>query len=149
MDSALHKWIKIAVFSILGLVPRASEAQSFCEAVQRYTQETTPQNFEVSDIAGECRTFREHTGAKGVMCNQPFPYRSEKAVNAFAALNDSIQTCLGSSAGPTQDQAVNHPDSYVLYQYVVENMKVSASLKDKAALQQTIVFLRITKDLHQ
>ena len=39
---------------------------------------------------------------------------------------------------------VSHPDSYHLRQFQVDEKTVSVSLKDKGALAQTYVFLRVT-----
>jgi hypothetical protein len=41
------------------------------------------------------------------------------------------------------DQSVNHPDAYDLRLFRLDGAEFAVSLKDKGALQQTLVFLRV------
>jgi hypothetical protein len=86
------------------------------------------------------------SGQRGVFCAWQFTYRAGAATAAFQALLDETAKCLGPAAGPIRDQAVNHPDFYDLRRFLVLDAEIGISIKDKAALQQTYVFLRISHD---
>jgi hypothetical protein len=76
-------------------------------------------------------------------CTWQFPYRSELATNRFDTVRGLISACSDDPAGFTKDQNVNHPDYYEAYYYGAGNNTLSASIKDKGALQKTLVFLRM------
>ena len=58
---------------------------------------------------------------------------------------DGVTSCFGAGAVVSSDTGVNHPDTYDLQMFRTVAGTVSVSLKDKGALQQTYVFLRIEK----
>lgn len=91
--------------------------------------------------AGSCSLSLSLSGAKAYHCAWEYPFRSDDARTAFADVNDRLQTCFGGEAVISRDQSVNHPDSYDQYRYSLQQVTVSASIKDKSALQQTIVFV--------
>lgn len=76
-------------------------------------------------------------------CAWEFPYRSAQAPETFDALLGLIRGCFGDSADLRRDQGVNHPDSYDLRQARLDGVDFSVSIKDKAALNATFVFLRV------
>ncbi|WP_120499236.1 hypothetical protein [Roseovarius sp. EL26] len=143
MKHALQNLTKIGVLCAL---PFSAEAQDLCHEVRAIAlslQQGAHQTIELNGV-GDCRAVQERAGAKGVFCQQAYPYRAADATSRFMELNRDISECLQSQAVVSQDQTVNHPDFYDLYQYNLDQVTVSVSLKDKASLQQTFVFLRIT-----
>ncbi len=73
-----------------------------------------------------------------------FDYRAAEAEVAFNALLDQMRRCAPEAG--TEDQGVNHPDFYDLRLFRVEGREVGVSLKDKGALQQTLVFLTVSQN---
>jgi len=61
----------------------------------------------------------------------------------FEATKQGLAACLGPDAKETTDQIVNHPDAYDLREFELDGSTYAVSLKDKGALQQTYVFLRV------
>lgn len=78
---------------------------------------------------------------EGAVCQWRFDYRSKSATGLYDMFSKQLENCLGSEV--TVDEGVNHPDSYDLRQYQSKSGMIYVSIKDKAALQQTIVFLRV------
>lgn len=79
----------------------------------------------------------------GPVCQWRFEYRNGAAQGLFDLYAKTLETCLGPQ--PEADLGVNHPDSYDLKQFHTEEGTVFISKKDKAALQQTLVFLRVER----
>lgn len=77
---------------------------------------------------------------EGEVCLWSHGYRDPAARARFDALSAALEACLGHAI--SQDAPVNHPDSYVLRQFGQGAGTVYLSIKDKAALQRTLVFLR-------
>lgn len=75
------------------------------------------------------------------VCRWTFAYRADAAVAAFEHLAEKLTRCLGPPVD--EDAPVNHPDSYRLVQFGAPDAVISLSLKDKASLQSTFVFLRV------
>lgn len=75
------------------------------------------------------------------VCRWSFAYRSAAAEDMFDRLAAHLSTCLGPPGG--EAAPVNHPDSYRLLQFEAKEAVISLSLKDKAALQRSFVFLRV------
>jgi hypothetical protein len=90
---------------------------------------------------GECQI--SDSGQYVLTCTWQFPYRSELAAGRFEAVRNLIAECADDPANVTKDQNVNHPDYYEAYYYGMGNHTLSASIKDKGALQKTLVFLRM------
>jgi hypothetical protein len=90
-----------------------------------------------------CAATTALSGGTEFHCAWAFPYRSDAARTAFAALNSSVGTCLSSPVRTDTDQRLNHPDSYDLRLYEADRARLSLSIKDKAALGKTYVFLRV------
>lgn len=80
---------------------------------------------------------------KSHMCMWTFPYRDQAASSGFDALSNAVGMCIGEGAAGQQDQRVNHPDFYDARSYHRGNATVTVSIKDKAALEHTFVFLRV------
>ncbi len=78
-------------------------------------------------------------------CNWSFEYRSDVAGQAFEGLVTALATCLGPEATMTSDSSVNHPDAYDLRMFEQNGQEFAVSYKDKGALQQTLIFVRVQK----
>lgn len=124
----------------------AGQAVGFCEGMARIAQSGGSLALPGSDRIAECSTSLQFGGGQQVQCGWPFAYRSEEADVAFARLNETVAACLGPDAAVSRDQSVNHPDFYDLRLYQIGGRETAVSLKDKAALQQTYVFLRISRE---
>ncbi|MEO9517802.1 MAG: hypothetical protein ABJH45_09595 [Paracoccaceae bacterium] len=83
-------------------------------------------------------------GGSQLHCGWPFAYRAPEASQAFEELVTAVSACLGKDAAVTADLDVNHPDFYDLQTFQLGDQEIGVSLKDKAALSETYVFLRVT-----
>ncbi len=92
--------------------------------------------------AEECGLSTSLAGRTAVHCAWAFALRVPEARAFFDRMAESAATCLGNEFEPIRDLGVNHPDSYDLRQYRFEDVILSISLKDKAALGKTYVFIR-------
>lgn len=128
-----------AILSVL-----AGPALSFCEDMARLGVDNGALALPDGGAVVDCTTSLQLGGGQQVQCGWPFAYRSEEATAAFTRLNDAVSACLGPDVAITQDQSVNHPDFYDLRLYRTNAQEIGVSLKDKAALQQTYVFLRLS-----
>ena len=101
--------------------------------------------------ADTCSTATGTAGSKIYHCHWGFPYRDKEAEEFFGHLDVRLKTCLESQVNVADDQPVNHPDSFHLRTYHLDRAKVSISLKDKATIDKTLVFIRVeipTDDSH-
>ncbi len=96
--------------------------------------------------AQDCSVSRDERGGKTYLCHWAFPYRDAAATTAFEALDQEVRQCFDDAVTLPTDLAVNHPDSYDLRRYQFGQAVISASLKDKAALSQSLIFLRIDQE---
>ncbi len=96
----------------------------------------------VAPEGSECRAFLGQSGKTGVSCSWAFPYRDEVAEHLASELWITLQKCRP-GAQLSSDLPVNHPDSYHLRTWAVEDAIYRVSQKDKAGLQRTLVFLRV------
>ncbi len=88
-----------------------------------------------------CTTYLGLSGDSGVSCHWEFAFRGAAAQQHADALWSTITRCRsGTVLGP--DLRVNHPDSYDLRELKTGNVTYRVSLKDKAAQNRTLVFLR-------
>lgn len=120
--------------ALLGLVPLGAGAETadFCASLT--TEHPFPE--------AECSTSLILGGGTSIDCAWAFDYRSDDATGAFERLVADVAEC--GTAINEKDQQVSHPDSYDLRRFVVEGKEVSVSLKDKGALDETYVFVRIS-----
>lgn len=96
--------------------------------------------------AEQCGTALNETAAREIHCRWSFDFRSDEAVEMQDRLASDIRDCLDAST-ISPEQGVNHPDTYDQQRFRTADTALSVSLKDKAALQQSFVFLRIGKIL--
>ena len=76
-------------------------------------------------------------------CTWTFPLRAQRATDSFDAFAGKLDGCLAQRATIHNDRSVNHPDSYTARRYDLEQAEVSLSVKDKAALGNTFIFIRV------
>lgn len=121
----------IIPLTLLGGAHAAEPAE--CQIIDALEQAQIPNS--------TCTTYRTETSRTGVSCHWPFPYRSKDAQVLGETLWQTLTTCRkGHSLGP--DAQVNHPDSYALREWATNTGTYALSIKDKGALDQTLVFLR-------
>jgi hypothetical protein len=93
--------------------------------------------------AGACAFAQGTENTRFIHCSWPFEFRAPEAKQAFEAVSQSLANCPTAQLREFKDQTVNHPDSYDLRIFDLDTAEVGLSLKDKGALQQTFVFLRV------
>ena len=132
---------------VLAPMSSASMAKGFCAllAAHQPSQQGDMALFEAAGLAPEavCAASRALSGNVSNHCHWSFPYRSAASAQGFDALVQRVADCAD-TADDHDGDAVNHPDSYDLRRFTVAGKSIDVSLKDKAALQQSIVFLRIS-----
>ena len=91
----------------------------------------------------ECAPYAELGSGQGVICEWGFEYRAERATQHYDTLVRRVSECFPDLDFDDDDQ-VNHPDTYTQAIFELPKVNLAVSLKDKAALSQTLVFLKIT-----
>ncbi len=147
-------------WGVLGLVLLASppaQADPFCDRVSEIAQALAggaqaPLELRLSLPGPEvpealCTVSQNLSGGKMAHCGWPFAYRAPEARQNFEALLEVVSTCMGAQVERSADQPVNHPDAYDLVELRGQGRVLGVSLKDKAGLQQTYVFLRIAPEV--
>ena len=76
-------------------------------------------------------------------CRWVYAYRDERAYAAFDRFADSLRRCFGAMAKEHVDRNVNHPDFYAARRYEMAEGAVTVSVKDKAAMGSTFVFISV------
>lgn len=129
-------------FLILGLMlnPGIVTAETPCVALQRG-------DATLGWAGASCTTSLLLGGAEQISCYWAYDYRSAEAQARFEELQAQIEMCLGKDAALPADLQVNHPDSYALRQYEGQGRRVALSLKDKAGLGNTLVFLNLSASM--
>jgi len=92
--------------------------------------------------ASECE-FARQPGGGIYYCVWSYRLRAAEARRAFEEMDGQLRACLGQHAQARSDPGVNHPDTYDARQYPVLGARVTVSLKDKGALQRSLVFVRV------
>jgi hypothetical protein len=88
-----------------------------------------------------CSTYRTQASTTGTSCFWSHPYRGAAVPHIAADLWQSLTICRPGQILP-QDSQVNHPDSYDLREWAHGADNYALSVKDKAALNRTLIFLR-------
>lgn len=83
-------------------------------------------------------------GAEVSHCYSAFAYRDAAALQALAELYADLSACFGARRAQETGALVNHPDSFEQAQFCMNSGSLSLSLKDKAAFQETLIFVRST-----
>jgi hypothetical protein len=127
------------------LLAPAAHADDLCETLNSLVldirQDLIP--YQGPPGVAECRDVRTLGGQLVYNCFWEFPFRSAEATEHYEALNGAIRDCFGNRLVPTEDLGVNHPDTYSQWIYDLEGTAIRASIKDKSALDKTLVFLGI------
>ena len=119
-----------AALALLPIIVGGHAQAENCAAVAAIDRETAV-----------CTSYVTQTGATGTSCHWTFPFRDEAALSFADTLWQSLQSCRpGAPRG--NDQQVNHPDSYDLREWQTPSATYAIAVKDKGALNQTLVFLR-------
>ena len=95
----------------------------------------------VSPPAATCQRYLGEAGRAGASCHWGFPYRDDAALTTASEIWAEIQACIDGQI-VAEDAAVNHPDSYDLRIWQSGAETFAVAVKDKAALNRTLVFLR-------
>jgi hypothetical protein len=131
----------IRVACLLAVLAAPAAAQSLCEVLDQHDGDVLA----LSQGTAHCDTSLALGGTRNVHCVLEFAYRSEGATRAFEALVAEVTACIGPAATITLDQSVNHPDAYDLREFEEGGRSYAVSIKDKGALQQTLVFVRVSR----
>lgn len=91
----------------------------------------------------KCQIIRSLGGANQFHCAWAFQFREIAAKNAYNLLNQHVAECFGNNKAGLLDKQVNHPDTYQQRQHEIGPVKLSISIKDKGALQETYVFMNV------
>ncbi len=135
---------------VLLLWPTFAQADR-CAELRGLVEEAGSDQMDLAPVAvyadaQDCSISRDERGGRTYLCHWAFPYRDAAATTAFEALDQEVRQCFNDASIMPDDLAVNHPDSYQLRRYQFGQAVISASLKDKAALCQSLVFLRIDQE---
>ena len=91
-----------------------------------------------------CSTYLSQSSKIGVACFWEFPRLAPEAGLMADLLWTRLKNCRAGSQ-QKKDQSVNHPDSYSLRQWNAGSHIYRVAIKDKAELNQTLVFIRLEK----
>ena len=114
-----------------------------CSQLHEFADPLVFPALEFRNTSAQCTMSIQGSGARGKLCEWVYPYRSGDAVNIYQEITQDLRECFENNALLPDDQQVNHPDSYALFRVAVDGYVISASLKDKGALQETYVFVRL------
>ena len=149
--------IAVVITSIvLGWSVENANAASFCSDLNRLI-DAAPGDFsdiivQPSERAGgrditlklegsaDC-LVRQMIRSKSYGCTWEFRLGDADAYTRFDQLGQALRSCIGDRGTLSNDQSVNHPDFYDSRMFLLDNVKVSVSVKDKSALERTFVFL--------
>ena len=125
--------------AILGLLVGAEAAVAECaplDALDAFAVSGAPPD------GARCSTYLTAAGNTGASCHWEFAFREDAALVYADDLWSALTTCRpGETLGA--DQLVNHPDSYDLREWATPDSGYFISVKDKGALNRTLVFLRV------
>ena len=125
-----------ACVMVLGFAPMARAAPE-CAKLAAFDHT----DWSVFDLPApqDCVTSLTLGAGQTVSCHWSYPFRSDAARRDFDHVKSVLSGCLSASA---PHSGVNHPDSYDLVEFVGQSQIFAVSLKDKGALQRTLIFLR-------
>ena len=116
-----------------------------CAALQSLHHAVRIQSVSLPQSQGfdTCERVKTADGAQEIHCRWPFPYRDVAAMSWFEGLTAGVTACLEDAMPKPREPGVNHPDIYLLREFADPETTLYISLKDKAALDSTFVFLRL------
>ena len=146
-----HRLNALAVAGIVMMLAATSGHANACSHIRAWLKPPfDPPQIQPSDkqVAGTtdaaaCSVALSQSGTKSSYCAWPFAYRDTRATQMFEEVTGLLEHCIGPQDTSTQNAPVNHPDSYEQRLFRVQYGRVSLSLKDKAQLARTYVFLRL------
>jgi len=89
-----------------------------------------------------CSTYATANATAGFSCYWTHPYRDAAAQARASGLWQMLQHCRAGQP-LVRGGGVNHPDSYDLREWAHGRDVYAVSVKDKAALDRTLVFVRV------
>lgn len=98
----------------------------------------------LGDPNATCQSSALLGGGAQTSCYWVYAYRAPEAEARLEGLRSGIEACLGAEAAQPEDTQVNHPDSFTLHRYEGQGIRVALSLKDKAGLGQSLIFLSLS-----
>ena len=90
-----------------------------------------------------CTRSLSQGGFDAMNCRWKFGYRVAAADAAHGALLAAVQQCVPAAQVVLEEAPVNHPDSYLATRFDAGAATVAVTLKDKAGLGASFVFLRV------
>ena len=90
-----------------------------------------------------CTRSLSQGGLVAMNCRWKFGYRVAAADVAHGALLEAVRHCVPNAHVVLEEAPVNHPDSYLATTFDAGTVTVAVTLKDKAALGASFVFLRV------
>ena len=90
----------------------------------------------------KCAASQTETGPS-FYCMNAFQYRSNTAITRFEGEVASIQDCFPGDAALPAPNGVNHPDTHNVRMFLVDQARITVSLKDKAQHGKSYVFLQV------
>ena len=144
-----RRWLSAVAVGLCGA--GAGDAAAFCEDLHRFMQRpeaAQPAKPEMTlpipnAAKPTCGQGRLMSGAVSAHCYWGFGYRSDAALQSFGTTLSQVAACLSVTEATRIERSVNHPDSYELHSFDRGAGTLHVSLKDKAALQNTLIFLRM------
>jgi hypothetical protein len=141
--------VRRIIFAMTVVFGTSAQADLFCENLNGIMNGSIHPSAGVTDVVSsqgaQCSTTLSMNGQTSSNCHWAYEFRADDATNAFETLSDQVAECLQVTDSQS-DQGVSHPDTYDLRIFSSARGEVGVSLKDKGAIQQTLVFLRITPD---
>lgn len=128
----------VCCVAVLAL-PQGGGAAANCAVLDALDRRDT------SDTAltgADCSTYATANATAGVSCYWTHPYRDPAAQARATGLWRMLQQCRAGQP-LVRGSGVNHPDSYDLRQWAHGRDVYAVSVKDKAALDRTLVFIRV------
>ncbi len=136
MNRAVFNGVLLATVLIASSQPLAAADCQYLDALDTYA------NSETAPSEASCTTYLTAANTTGRSCHWTFPFRSDGAKDFGKTLWKNLTSCrAGTPLGP--DAQVNHPDSYDLREWATDHGTYALSIKDKGALNRTLVFLRL------
>lgn len=133
----------ILTLLLVMLSANQSLASTVCASGPKALQRAMDTQMPLALTGANCQQAPALLGTHTQICRLSFTYRAKEAADTFEAWSASLLACAGPKNAILSDQPVNHPDSYFLHRFTLPQGEVSLSLKDKAALGQTLVFIQI------
>ena len=128
--------LSVWLFGICG----HAAAQQNCSEIDQFIQDGKVPSFALLDNVS-CGKSLTASNRISYHCAWEFDFRQSASEAYFKKISEVVSACA--KRDETNEQSrVNHPDSYDQLNFERSGETISISLKDKAALQKTYVFLR-------